>query len=153
MKNIKQTAIRFCGIAAGSALILTSHVYAFAAGGAQSFNKDNSQIHVDGSSDFSTKPTATSIKDFIANFGSQILDTALLLVAIVAVLFLVFYGFQYITAGGDPEKAKKARAGIINAIIGIIVVSLAFTIVHFAINASSPVEKVLNSNGTANNGF
>ena len=153
MKSIKQTAIRFYGIVAGTALILTSHVYAFAAPGAAQFNKDNSQIQVGGNTNFSTKPTPTGIREFIASFGSQILDTALLLVAIVAVLFLVFYGFQYITAGGDPEKAKKARAGIINAIIGIIVVSLAFTIVHFAINASSPVEKVLNSNGTTNNGF
>ena len=115
------------------------------------FSQNSSQIHVNGNADFNKVSSVHSIPEFIANFGNTILTDALLLVAVVAVLFLVFYGFQYITAGGDPEKAKKARSGIINAIIGIIVVALAFTIVHFAINTSGAANNLLDTGGASTN--
>ena len=54
---------------------------------------------------------------------------------IAAIFFLLLSGFQYITAGGDGEKAGKARAGIINAIIGIIILMAAFFIFNAARNA------------------
>ena len=149
MTSIKQVVTRTAGSIVGITAVGMMHATAFAAG-ASAFNTDNSQIHVGGDNSFSSAPAALDLKTFIANFGSQILDIALLLIAIVAVLYLVFYGYQYITAGGDPEKAKKARSGIINAIIGIIVVALAFTIVHFAINASAPLQGALDT--TKSNG-
>ncbi len=58
---------------------------------------------------------------------------------IAAVFFLLYSGFQYITAGGDGEKAGKARTGIINAIIGIIVLMAAFFIFRAATNVGTGV--------------
>ena len=52
----------------------------------------------------------------------------LLIAAILATIFLVYSGIQYITASGEPAKATAARTGIVNAIIGIIVIILAFSI-------------------------
>ena len=40
----------------------------------------------------------------------------------IAVIILIIGGIQYMTAGGDAEKAKSARGLIINAIIGIVII-------------------------------
>jgi len=39
----------------------------------------------------------------------------------LAAIFLIVAGYFYITAGGDPEKIKKAREMLINALIGLAV--------------------------------
>jgi hypothetical protein len=40
---------------------------------------------------------------------------------VVAGLMLIVSGFFYITAAGDPEKIKKAKQMLINALIGVAV--------------------------------
>lgn len=37
----------------------------------------------------------------------------------VATLFLIFAGFLFVTAGGNPEQTTKARQMLINALIGV----------------------------------
>lgn len=46
----------------------------------------------------------------------------------LALIYLIWSGIMYITANGNPEQAKKAQTGIINSIIGIIVIVLAYGI-------------------------
>jgi hypothetical protein len=49
----------------------------------------------------------------------------------IAVLFMIVYAaFQWITAGGDKEAVAKARARITNAIIGLVILSLAFVLTN-----------------------
>lgn len=48
----------------------------------------------------------------------------------LAFIYLVYAGILYITANGNPEQAKKGQTGIINAIIGIIIVILALVIIN-----------------------
>jgi len=40
----------------------------------------------------------------------------------IAVIILIIGGIQYMTAGGNPEKADKGKKLIINALIGIAIV-------------------------------
>lgn len=49
---------------------------------------------------------------------------------VLAFIYLVISGITYITAGGNAEQAKKGQAGIINAIIGIVIVVLAWVILQ-----------------------
>jgi len=58
---------------------------------------------------------------------------------IAAIFYLLLSGFQYITAGGDGDKAAKARSGIVNAIIGIVILMAAFFIFNAARNAGGGV--------------
>jgi len=44
------------------------------------------------------------------------------------ILFFIIAGFSWITAGGDAEKLKKAQANITNALIGIVIVAIAYTV-------------------------
>lgn len=58
----------------------------------------------------------------------NVISIILFLAGALAVIYLLWSGISYITAGGDDTKAATARKGIINAIIGIIIIVLAFVI-------------------------
>jgi ABC-type Fe3+ transport system permease subunit len=65
-----------------------------------------------------------------------------LIAAIGAVIMIVISGFMFVTAGGaspgqrsgDPNKVKGARTTLTNALIGLIIIALAWTIVTFVAN-------------------
>lgn len=91
---------------------------------------------------FSLPSSATKITDpqgYFATVIGFVINWVLAIVAIIAFIYLIINGVNYITAGGDAEKATKARTGIINAIIGIIVVVIAFTILRFAVGLGTKI--------------
>lgn len=51
----------------------------------------------------------------------------------VAIVFALYGGFQILTAGGDDEKVKKGKTTLINAVIGLVVIFLASSIVGWII--------------------
>jgi len=51
---------------------------------------------------------------------------------ILLVLFIVG-GVNWMTSGGSSEKIKKARALLINAIVGLIIILLSYSLVDFII--------------------
>ena len=78
-------------------------------------------------------------KASFANILGYIMGWVMAIVVIIAFVYLIISGVNYITAGGDAEKATKARTGILNAIIGIVVVVLAYFILRFAANLGGNV--------------
>lgn len=54
---------------------------------------------------------------------------------VITVIYLIWGGLTYITAGGDPEKATKGKTAVVNAIIGIVVILLALGIITWVTNA------------------
>jgi hypothetical protein len=52
----------------------------------------------------------------------------------VSVLAIVYGGVQYITSGGNEETAKKARANLQYAIIGVVITIMAYTIIRVLIS-------------------
>lgn len=59
----------------------------------------------------------------------KVIQILLTFAGIIAVSALVIGGFWYITSGGNEELAEKGKKAIINAIIGLVVVILAYAIV------------------------
>ena len=70
---------------------------------------------------------------------------------IVAVIFIVIGGINYMTSGGDTGKLKKAKDTILYATIGLIICALSFAIVNWVIGAmsGSSDSQTDNSSGTA----
>lgn len=66
---------------------------------------------------------------------TKIITQLLTLVTIIAVAYCLWAGFQIMTAGGDEEKVKSGRKTIINVLIGIVVMWLAYFIVGFILGA------------------
>lgn len=69
----------------------------------------------------------------ITNIATNIRAILLLLAGVLATFYLIWSGIQYITAAGDPAKTKTARAGIVTAVIGIIVIVATTAIIRFSI--------------------
>ncbi len=53
---------------------------------------------------------------------------------LVAVVYLILGGFNYVTAGGDPEAVEGAKTTIVNAIIGLVIILVSYLIVQFIMN-------------------
>lgn len=58
-----------------------------------------------------------------------ILNIVYRIAAGVTVLLITIAGFNFMTAGGDPQKVAKARQGIINSLIGLAITLSAVAIV------------------------
>ena len=63
-----------------------------------------------------------------------VINWALYLSAIVAVIFIIIGGFMYITSAGDPAKATKGRTTLVNALIGLAIIILSYMIVQVVYN-------------------
>lgn len=53
------------------------------------------------------------------------------LLGMVFIILMIVAGFNWMTAGGDEEKIKKAAATIRSAVIGLIIVASAYAITYF----------------------
>jgi len=62
---------------------------------------------------------------------AAIIEILLRVAGLFAVIFVIYGGFQYVTSQAEPDKLQKARATIINALVGLIIAILAATIVNF----------------------
>lgn len=65
----------------------------------------------------------------------QLVNYALGLVGVLALGFIVFGGFLYITAHGEAQQIEKAKGIIIYSVIGIIVIGVAAALVTFVVGA------------------
>jgi hypothetical protein len=72
----------------------------------------------------------SSIGDLI----TRILKVLLGLAGMIAVGLIVVGGFQYITSAGNAEQAEKGRATLVNAIIGLVIVMVAWLLVSLVTN-------------------
>ncbi len=67
----------------------------------------------------------TSVGDVV----KQIIDWALIFVGSVALIFVIIGGFKYLAANGNEEQVKSAKATIIRALVGLLIVIFAYAIV------------------------
>jgi len=65
----------------------------------------------------------------LGNIITQLLPYVFALAAILLLIYLVLGGLQLMTSQGDPKAVEGARAKITNALIGLIVIVLAYAIV------------------------
>jgi Type IV secretion system pilin len=52
---------------------------------------------------------------------------------IVAVIFLIIAGIEFVSSGGDPQRIDTAKNTIIYVIVGIVVIAVAQIIVNFVL--------------------
>lgn len=86
-----------------------------------------------------TAPTLTpntTIAD-VAGAKSAIVtwgNTFAAVIALIAVIMIIYGGFLYVTAGTNEDNTKKAKSILIYAIIGLAIAILSYAIVNVAIN-------------------
>ena len=62
----------------------------------------------------------------IISFLTRMASVLIIFGAIVFMIMLLYGGFTYLTAAGNPENEEKAKKTLIWAVIGIIIISGAF---------------------------
>jgi len=69
--------------------------------------------------------------------GSQIvtsvLNTAYLWAGVICVLIIIIAGYFYVTSNGNAATIKRAKDALTGAIVGLIVIILAFSITLFIV--------------------
>ncbi len=52
----------------------------------------------------------------------------------IAVLFIIIGGFWYMTSSGNEEQAEKGQKTLLNAVIGLVLIVMAYVIVNIVVN-------------------
>ncbi len=88
-----------------------------------------------------------NLKFFGANMGlpdtdpriifARLVHSAMGFVGIVMVLMILWSGWLFMTSGGDDDQTKRAKMTFFNAIIGLIIMLSAYSVVAFVLNALS----------------
>ncbi|MBI5230527.1 MAG: hypothetical protein HY981_04495 [Candidatus Magasanikbacteria bacterium] len=78
--------------------------------------------------------TGLGQKDIRVTVGN-IINVALGLLGIVAVVIILIGGFEWMTAGGNEDKTGEAKKRIIAGVIGLAIILSAYAIAKFVINS------------------
>ena len=85
---------------------------------------------------FGTRPVAISGSAESAENAIQTLISSFMgFLYLIAVIYAIWGGFNILTAGGDEEKVKKWKTILIQAILGLIVIFLAASIITWVIES------------------
>ena len=89
---------------------------------------------------------STESADFSTIIGNLI-STALSFVGVLLLCYLLYAGFLWMTAGGDSKKVESAKTMIQNAIIGLLIIAIAYSASSFVLTQLGGVTS--GSNGTS----
>lgn len=84
----------------------------------------------------SLKPSDIGVTDPVTDANAlltNVLNTSYFWAGIVCVVIIVIAGFFYVTSNGNATNVKKAKDAILGAVIGLVVIILAFTITQFIV--------------------
>ena len=75
---------------------------------------------------------------------ANIIRTVLGFLGIIAVIIVLWGGFRWMTAGGNPDKVATAKKILLNGVIGLVIIWTSFAITSFVLSsliaATRPVE-------------
>lgn len=72
--------------------------------------------------------------DSATNMIQTVINTALLVLGMVAVIVIIVGGIRYSTSGGNSTHVKEAKDTIIYAVVGLVVAIISYSIVNFVID-------------------
>lgn len=122
-------------------LLITSFLFVILTAPALAATDTNDKIF----SGCSSAPDSTVCQDRAAQNNSpstnpvnHMINVAASIIAIItgiaAVIFIIIGGLTMVTSGGNAEAVSNSRKRITNAVIGLIIVALAWTIITFLTN-------------------
>lgn len=72
----------------------------------------------------------TSIVGIVVNILNWVISFS----AVVSVVMIIVSGYQFMFAGGDERRTKRATSSLISAILGMILVFIAPLVIQFIID-------------------
>jgi len=75
----------------------------------------------------------------IGEVVGKIVKAALTILGLVALVIFIIAGFQWMTSGGDKEKIQGAQKLMGAAVVGLVIIILAYAAATFVVGALSDV--------------
>lgn len=73
-----------------------------------------------------------------SNVIPALITTIFIIATIVALLYLIWGGFKWLTSGGDKGAVQQAREHIVAAIIGLVIIFLSYFILNIVLSFFLP---------------
>jgi len=124
--NVIKTALACAALS--SALFVGATPVAMAQGGLQS-------IRTGLDSAAGQAGLNTGAKQDLSVVIGRVINQVMGLLGAVLLGYMLYGGFLWMTSGGDTKGAEKGRATITNAVIGLLVIALAYVITDFVLNS------------------
>jgi Type IV secretion system pilin len=121
-------------IALTSIFLLTAAVPASSVSAFNLFPDKICQSTDTGGSKSSVCEPAKDNKNPVARLIGSVVNLVALVAGAVAVLMIIIAGYQFVTSGGSAETVTKARSRITGALIGLIIIALAWTIIRIVMD-------------------
>ena len=86
--------------------------------------------------------------DDLINDTNKIINVVIGVLGVVAVAVVIYGGFLFLTAQGDPGKIKKGKDSITWGIIGLIIALLSWSIINFVLSSTMSAPAAQNSTTT-----
>ena len=86
--------------------------------------------------------------DDLISDTNKIINVVLGVLGVVAVAVVIYGGFLFLTAQGDPGKIKKGKDSITWGIIGLIIALLSWSIINFVLSSTMGAPAAQNSTST-----
>ncbi|MCL2869195.1 pilin [Candidatus Saccharibacteria bacterium] len=126
MQLIKLALVVICSVFVFSTLLTPALSYA--AKPADQINNGLNQAETGDATKSSTN--RSSLQNTVGN----LINAAIFIAGILAVIFIVYAGISYVVSAGDPAKIKTAQHILTYSIVGLLICILAFAIVNFVLS-------------------
>jgi len=74
----------------------------------------------------------------LAEFIVAIINAALGLLGIVVIILFLYNAFKYMTAGGNSGQVQEAQSGMVNTVIGLLIIAGAWVVSNFLLDLVTP---------------
>ncbi|MFZ6015554.1 MAG: Mbov_0395 family pilin-like conjugal transfer protein [Patescibacteria group bacterium] len=99
------------------------------------FAQDNPFERAQSSVGTVTESAGVGQQQTLEQMIGNIINIALGFIGILLLIYILYAGFLWMTAGGSDENVKKAQTMIKNAVIGLLIVVAAFAISNFVLGS------------------
>ena len=86
--------------------------------------------------------------DDLISDTNKIINVVIGVLGVVAVAVVIYGGFLFLTAQGDPGKIKKGKDSITWGIIGLVIALLSWSIINFVLSTAMSAPAAQNSTTT-----
>ncbi len=86
--------------------------------------------------------SGNSVSNKPSVFIGNLIRGIIALLGVVMLLFTVYAGFLWMTAGGNAEQVDKAKGWVRNGAIGLLIVFTSFAIATFVVNSLGSVAQI-----------
>lgn len=77
--------------------------------------------------------TSSEAETAVTSRVNRIINVAIGIIGLLAVIMIIVSGFQMTTSAGNPAKVAKAKNTLTYAVIGLVIALLAYAIVNFVL--------------------